>query len=157
MAEWRPRGSQQMGCSTSDPPSGNVRDTSAAPRTADVSLEVLNSRVGPEADSHSRRNSFSLWRGSNDELSSERDLRFYGIRDEALCLDAFHDFAGTFEFGFVFEAYARSNHNFCDAVLAFDIFERAFGFTFISHRSQTLRLCEREEGQHHSCIDCAHE
>jgi len=125
MAEWRPRGSQQMGCSTSDPPSGIVRDTSAAPRTADVSLEVLNSRVGPEADSHSRRNSFSLWRGSN-ELSSERDLRLYGIRDEALCFDAFHDFAGTFEFGFVFEAYARSNHNFCDAVLAFDIFEQAF-------------------------------
>jgi hypothetical protein len=29
--------------------------------------------------------------------------------------------AGTFEFGLVFEGYARSNHNFCDAVLAFDI------------------------------------
>jgi hypothetical protein len=97
--------------------------------------------------------SFSLWRGSNDKLSSERDLRFYGIRDEALCFDAVHDFAGKFEFGFVFEAYARSNHNFCDAVLAFDIFEQAFGFTFISYRSQALRLGEREEGQHHACID----
>src|SRR5262249_50215448 len=73
-----------------------------------------------------RRNLSSLWRGSNDKLSSKRDLRFYGIRDEALCFDAFHDCAGTFEFGLVFEGYARSNHNFCDAVLAFDIFEQAF-------------------------------
>src|SRR5215510_10211759 len=100
---------------------------------------------------------FSLWRGTNDELRSERDLRFYGIRDEALCFDAFHDFAGTFEFGFVFEAYARANHDFRDAVLAFDIFEQAFGLTFISHRSQTFRLGEREKGQHHACVDRAHE
>jgi hypothetical protein len=89
----------------------------------------------PEPDLYSQRNLLSLWRGSNDKLSIERDLRFYGIRDEALCFDAGHDFAGTFEFGFVFKGNARSNHNFCDAVLAFDIFEQAFGFTFISHRS----------------------
>ena len=47
----------------------------------------------------------SVWRGSNEKLSSERDLRFYGIRDEALSFDPFHDFADTFEFGFAFEAY----------------------------------------------------
>jgi hypothetical protein len=41
-------------------------------------------------------------------------------------------------------------HNFCDAVLAVDIFEQAFGFTFISHRGQTFRLGEREESFHHS-------
>ena len=40
---------------------------------------------------------FSLWRGSNDKLRSERDLRFYGIPDEALCFDAFHDSTGIFQ------------------------------------------------------------
>ena len=32
-------------------------------------------------------------------------------------------------------------------------FEQAFAFTFKSHRSQTFRLGERQEGQHHACID----
>ena len=75
---------------------------------------------------------FSTRRGSNDKLRDKRDLRFYGIRDEALCFDVFHDFAGKLELGFAFEAYERLNRDFRDAVLAFDVFEQAVGFTLIS-------------------------
>ncbi|MGY4281165.1 hypothetical protein ACVWXO_000385 [Bradyrhizobium sp. LM2.7] len=60
----------------------------------------------PEPDSHTR-NSFSLWRRRNDKFSSERNFRSYRIRNEALYCDAFDDLAGTFELGFVFEAYAK--------------------------------------------------
>jgi hypothetical protein len=61
---------------------------------------------------------------TNSAASETFDFMEFEMKHCASTLS--HDFAGTFEFGFVFEAYARSNHNFCDAVLAFDIFEQAF-------------------------------
>src|SRR5258708_4515491 len=66
----------------------------------------------------------SLRAGSYDKLRSERDLRFYRIRDEALCLNALHDFAGAPKLSCAIKDYTRSNGDFRDAVLAFDVFKR---------------------------------
>jgi hypothetical protein len=71
--------------------------------------------------------SFSVRPRGDDEFRSERDLRFYRIRDEALCLNGFHHRASALELSRAIEGYARSNGDFRDAVLAFDIFEQAFG------------------------------
>src|SRR5258707_10461625 len=99
----------------------------------------------------------SLRAGSYDKLRSERDLRFYRIRDEALCLNALHDFAGAPKLSCAIKGYTRSNGDFRDAVLAFDVFEQAFGLALISHRNQAFRLGEREERQHQARINRAHE
>ena len=69
--------------------------------------------------------------------------------------DVFHNFAGTLELGLAFEAYARSNGDFRDAVLVFDVFEQTLSFAFAYDRRQTLGMRKGEESQHHACIDRA--
>jgi hypothetical protein len=87
------------------PAKGHERRFDPAPINSGLprQTDIPSIRLNVKPDSHSQRNSFSLWRRSDDKLSIERDLRFYGIRDEALCFDGLHDFAGKFEFGFIFE------------------------------------------------------
>jgi hypothetical protein len=64
--------------------------------------------------------------------------------------DAFHGFAGRLEFGVALEGDAGSDGDFGDVVLPLDLLEQAFGFAFISDRSQASGLSEREECQHHA-------
>src|SRR5262249_277994 len=85
-----------------------------------------------------RRSSYSRGRGGNDKIRSERDLRLDGVGDKALGLDAFHDFAGAFELGLVFEADAGPNRDLLDLVLAFNVLKQTFGAPFISRRSEAV-------------------
>ena len=88
--------------------------------------------------------------GSDDKFRGERDPGVNGICDEAVGFDAFHGFAGRLEFGVALEGDAGSDGDFGDVVLPLDLLEQAFGFAFISDRSQASGLSEREECQHHA-------
>jgi len=99
------------------------------------------------------RNRFTLAMEQR-QIWSERDLRFYGIRDEALCFDAFHDFRARSSSGFGSEAYRGRTINSLIAVPAFDIFEgQAFGYFIYRAGVQDPSLASDEEGQHHACIE----
>src|SRR5262245_23373459 len=80
----------------------------------------------------------SRGRGGNDKIGSERDLRLDGVGDKALGFDAFHDFAGAFELGLVFEADAGPNRDLRDLVLAFNVLKQTFGVAFICRRSDAF-------------------
>jgi hypothetical protein len=65
----------------------------------------------------------SLWRWGNDKLSGHLDLRFDGVRNEAVSFGAFHDLTGWLKLGFALDRYKGANRHYCETVFAVDVFK----------------------------------
>jgi hypothetical protein len=63
----------------------------------------------------------SLWRWGNDKLSGHLDLRFDGVRNEAVSFGVFHDLTGWLKLGFALDRYKGENRHYGETVFAVDV------------------------------------